>query len=254
MKESLAGQHGEPRRDAELSRLYADAPSETPPAALDAAILATARRAVRAKPRAAGPFARRWTVPFSLAAVVVLSVTLVTLSQRERSVERMDSAPGGVSRAVTGKAEAEAPRPAAPEVTAVEQAPADIAPAIAPMATPVDNRPAAKAAKKIRLKSGVARAEKRRLAVPLSLPAPSEGATARAQRARPASTAVGAGRESDSAVSEAPAAIQPEGAPKAWLDRIRALLAQGRRKEARAELARFRRRFPDYRLPPELRP
>ncbi len=40
--------------------------------------------------------------------------------------------------------------------------------------------------------------------------------------------------------------------PAAWLDRIRALLREGRADEARVLLARFRERFPDYPLPDDL--
>src|SRR5690606_8818348 len=58
---------------------------ELPPPQLDDAIRAAARREVGAGPRRAGP--RRWPVPLSLAAVVVLSVTLVTL-MREQGVDR----------------------------------------------------------------------------------------------------------------------------------------------------------------------
>ncbi|MBI3045579.1 MAG: hypothetical protein HYY78_22460 [Betaproteobacteria bacterium] len=70
-------------RDLRLDRLYCDAASEAPPAHLDSAILAAARREVRARPRPVSTVLRRWRVPGSIAAVVILSVSLVTLVQKQ---------------------------------------------------------------------------------------------------------------------------------------------------------------------------
>ena len=66
--------------DSPLSRLYRRDAREQPSAQLDAAILAEARRSLAPKSRVAhGPFARHWVVPTSLAAVLVLSVSIVLL-------------------------------------------------------------------------------------------------------------------------------------------------------------------------------
>lgn len=71
-------------RDGKLDALYRAAARDEPPPALDAAIRAAARRAVASRPRLAGsPFSRSWGVPLSIAAVVLLSVTLVTLIGEE---------------------------------------------------------------------------------------------------------------------------------------------------------------------------
>src|SRR3954465_13917586 len=71
-------------RDGKLTALYRAAAGDPPPPALDAAILAAARRAVAARPRPAGhSFARAWRGPLSVAAVVVLSVSLVMLMREE---------------------------------------------------------------------------------------------------------------------------------------------------------------------------
>lgn len=70
--------------DAKLAALYRAAAPDQPPPALDAAIRAAARRAVASKPRIAGwSFSRSWRVPLSIAAVVVLSVSLVTVMREE---------------------------------------------------------------------------------------------------------------------------------------------------------------------------
>ena len=80
---SAGGTAGDAERDARLDRLYREAGSEMPPARLDAAILAAAHREVGARPRPLSSTLRRWRVPVSIAAVVVLSVSLVTLVQEE---------------------------------------------------------------------------------------------------------------------------------------------------------------------------
>ena len=82
-------------RDAGLTALYRAAAREEPPPALDDAIRAAARRAVSSQPRRmSAPFIRSWRVPLSIAAVMVLTVSLVTI-MREEAPEIMMS-PGGV--------------------------------------------------------------------------------------------------------------------------------------------------------------
>jgi hypothetical protein len=44
-----------------------------------------------------------------------------------------------------------------------------------------------------------------------------------------------------------------ERSPGTWLEDIRKLKAQGRTAEVERELAEFKRRYPDYRLPEDLR-
>ena len=80
---------GGPERDAGLDRLYRHAGEELPRAEIDDAIRAAARKAVGARPQALGTRARRWGVPISIAAVVVVSVSLITL-MREEGAGRLD--------------------------------------------------------------------------------------------------------------------------------------------------------------------
>src|SRR5688572_33421171 len=77
---------GSDERDPRLARDYGAAPRDEPPAHLDEAILAAARREVGARPRPLAAL-RNWRVPVSIAAVVVLSVSLVTLVREEGSDE-----------------------------------------------------------------------------------------------------------------------------------------------------------------------
>jgi resuscitation-promoting factor RpfA len=78
-------------RDPRLDRLYAGTRLEEPRAALDAAIRAAARREVQARPHALGARLRRWRLPISIAAVIVLSASVVTL-MREEGADRYEEA------------------------------------------------------------------------------------------------------------------------------------------------------------------
>ena len=89
---NAGGANGGAERDPRLDRLYRAAAGEAPPARLDATILAAARREVGARPRALGATLRRWHVPVSVAAVVIVSVSLVILV-REEQAGRMEEAP-----------------------------------------------------------------------------------------------------------------------------------------------------------------
>ena len=97
----------DPERDPKLAQWLAAASREEPPAALDAAILAAARREVNARPQALGGARpqvvgsgsggaagappvrakRNWYVPVSIAAVMVLSVSLVSIVRHEKGDE-----------------------------------------------------------------------------------------------------------------------------------------------------------------------
>lgn len=91
------GANGGAERDPGLERLYHEAARETPPAHLDAAILAAARREVHARPRSIAPMLRHWHVPVSIAAVVVVSVTLVILMREEQRSARMEEPAAAVA-------------------------------------------------------------------------------------------------------------------------------------------------------------
>jgi resuscitation-promoting factor RpfA len=70
-------------RDPALDQAYASGVREEPRAQLDAAILAAARREAGARPQALGARLRRWGAPMSVAAMVMVSVSLVTLVRDE---------------------------------------------------------------------------------------------------------------------------------------------------------------------------
>lgn len=76
-----------------ISDLYSDVSQEKPSSALDEKILSEARKELQETSsdtvqnfhtKGSGPFSGRWTVPVSLAAVIILSVTVVVTIEKER--------------------------------------------------------------------------------------------------------------------------------------------------------------------------
>jgi hypothetical protein len=93
----------DPPRDPILDRAYAAGAREEPPARLDAAILAAARREVGARPQRLNSVLRAWRAPVALAAVLVLSVSVVLLL-REEGADRLEQEPTKVTAPVPGRA------------------------------------------------------------------------------------------------------------------------------------------------------
>jgi len=251
-------EHEDPR----VSAGYQALGRENPPEALDAAILAASRRAVGAGPRRNR--LRRWALPVSIAAVVVLTMSIVVRIQLERpDLETATPVPvtpqvledKATQRAVENEADAalakRKERPAAkPKSEARERlgrgrqatpAPASPAPAAAPAPRFVQEPPAAPTPS------------------PAESGAPSALGAASAPADRAAAQAPGAGRAASGAALEARAKASAEAAgkrdesPRAWLERIARLRREGQVKEADESLAAFRKRYPDYEIPKELR-
>lgn len=213
------------RGDAELSRRYRHEAREEPSAALDARILAEARRAVTRERRVVhSPFARHWMVPASLAAVLVLSVAVVLL------VPGPDSGLDAPVRPAADAVEAPAPGKAKQERTAPTRARQ-----AEPAAAPAPAEPAS------RLQADDAAGE---------TGAQPESAASEREAA--------AGREAGAASMSAPGAGAPprhmEDDPEQWLRHVESLLAGGQEPRARDSLRAFLARYPDYPLPEGLQP
>jgi len=110
------GGPGDAERDPGLDRLYRATGREEPPAHLDAAILAAARREVGARPRPLSSTVHRWRVPVSIAAVVVLSVSLVALVREEGGDQLMQVPPPASVEPPDAR-----PAPAAPTASEMKQ-------------------------------------------------------------------------------------------------------------------------------------
>ncbi len=303
-------------RDGRLARAWREASREEPPAALDDAMRAAARRAVHAGPRAGhGPFGGRWRVPLSIAAVLVVSATLTLLvAERREHVPNagLDAAPAappaaapsaaappaedrelaeshalekdtqgnaaslrkrsaqpvqslGESRTEPYNAPAEASgtiaQEAVPETQAPQSAPAPPAAGLQrsrPAATPSPSsaEPAAPAAEASSADAQVGKRdvdEGKKGPQPEAFPGREQArADTRAKSRMETSAGELEKHESPGAGSAAQPAGEPARDPKTWLERILALRREGKLQEAERSLQEFRRRYPDYPLPPEL--
>ncbi len=225
LNEHNPGASGGVERDPLLDRAYRGAATEEPPARLDAAILAAARREAGARPRPLGAALHAWRIPMSIAAVVVLSVSLVTLIGEE----------GGVS---------------------IEPSPP---PAVAPPVA--QSRPAAELDSRKQLMKEQVSGSARAPSAPLPAPAtPRQDAPVALSKSEPAA-APEARRERAASASGRLAVEEQQPVwrgyeqepPWRWLERIEELRRLGQRTEAESMLAEFRRRFPGHPLPPGLR-
>jgi hypothetical protein len=201
----------EEERDPKISQRYRDLGREEPPRELDQAILAAARRAGRTRPAPLVPPTgrQRWYFPLAAAAIIVLAVA-VTMH-----IERQRPDPESLPAAAPEKKE---------EV---------------PLKTP----PAKPYAPKPRM-------------VPDSKPQ-AEEPKAQADAVResaPAAAPLAGARGDVQPMAQAPARARMAGklaqaeSPEQWLERIIELRRQGKHEEADKALAKFRRRYPDYRF------
>jgi len=246
-------------RDAQVSARYRELAREEPSARLDAAILGAARA------RAARPGVRRWAVPVSLAAVLVLSV-IVTTRIHEEAPYLESGAPAPAGRTAE-PATPPAPAPAEPKTAGkiARDAP-----------QPLQRSQARQEPAKPELRADMAKRslEEREAARFAAAPAAAPEPAAEAQAARPAeqSTAdaasapaaagLSADRMAASRAAPAPAPMAArerkeraafEESPEKWLDHIARLRGESRDAEADESLARFRRRYPDYKIPEAMR-
>lgn len=265
--------------DPQLAALYRAGADVAPPAHLDDAIRAAARREVAAGPRRAG--VRRWAVPVSLAAVLVLSVSVVTM-MREQGADRLESVilPPPETPAVT------VPREAAAPATAPESAPprpSALPPPVAAPAEPVAKAGSApvqtfdraSAGRATEAEQGTATAGNEfRAKAAAADTTRTEDASARRESAHPqpqmrsapapmADVASGAGMSAKPAAPAAALSAAPARSPlwqdlvreppEKWMQRIAELRRAGQTADAEALVAEFHRRFPDQRLPEDLR-
>ena len=225
MSEIFRGE--ETGRDAKLAALYRTAAREEPPPALDDAIRAAARRAVASRPqRASSSFIRSWRVPLSIAAVMVLSVSLVTVMRDE--APEMVLSPGGLP----GEADHKRAGPAADTGQSATAVPKTLLPH-AQQSDSVGLRPPAQTGS-----SGIGLRDSR-VAPDSAAESRKDMAAAEAVTRTPAPASLMAGATQSRA----------DLAPEKWLERIEDLRRQGKFEEARTSLAEFRKRFPNYELP-----
>lgn len=197
-------------RDPGLTRIYGAAPREAPPAHLDAAILAAARREAGTRPRSLSAL-RAWRVPAGIAAVVVLSVSLVTLVREEGGEALYRPVPPDVPRTAEP-----APRPSgdAAEPASAARAPIEPeAPPPAPAARGPDTRDRVAEAPRPAQEAGRGQAPE----AATRPPQPFQGAleSAGERRATPPSSADDAARAKEAIPDRLPPATVIDRAPSA---------------------------------------
>jgi hypothetical protein len=277
------GGGGNGERDPRLDLLYRDTPRETPPPHLDAPILAAARREAGSRPRALSAL-RRWRVPISLAAIVVLSVSVATLVEEESrdSVAELRSTPAlPVTRPVEPQAQPAAPAPDTRKRATVS-APEELSLRRDEAAAKAGAEPRRPGERELARSSGAPAADPDSGAAPaaavggvLSYQPEESPARAEADTIQRAAPSVGVrGTAADTAPRAAAPQPKPlvgnrrmqaeqalamkrppawqgleQEPPQKWLERLVELKRQGRTGEANELLAELKRRFPDHPLP-----
>jgi hypothetical protein len=238
---------------ARLSGHYRAGSTEEPPARLDAAILAAARREVRRS-----RFARSWQLPASIAAVLVIGVSLALMTS-----EIEDPLPPADTSAVIAANKA---RQAAPALVTERESVARPAsrPSIEREPRPSRERSARSDREAHTRQDSTAGPAGSAAALP-SVAAPSPAPTLKQfETAEPSELmAEQKGALEDSAQGKsatatmrkeaAPSSSVPADAPEQWLKRIGDLLRNGNAVQAREQLTEFRKRYPEYQLPETLR-
>ena len=235
--------HIDPALDA-LLRAYS---AETPPAEVDATILAAAHRAVRSAPReaetsaeATGPW--RWWMPLAAAATIgAIAIGVSQLSPQQPDVTSTIVSDAPPIVAVPAQPAAPPPAPAAKDKAETPH--------------PIPEAPRAKVRTDRAAQAPAARAEAERAPAPEPFPAASDKVTRES-----GGNAAGAVQRSAASPS-APATMAKSALADAhersaaeWIERIRALVTEGKLAAAAQALTAFRGAYvdADARLPAEL--
>lgn len=241
-----------------LSELYRKLPQAEPDAQLDAAVRALAQRATTATTRKQIAAHRRWLPVFGVAAVVALAVGFAfrlgpQLWQRPAAV-----APAEAVVAPTPPANRTAPAagsaPAAlasPEPAAESSAPAPAAKAATHNLQKVENAPSRPAPRAF-----PAPARAMREAPPPPAAAEAEPMSPAPEMAAPVHTEQTDAQSAGAPVQSLAAPAADRNAtlyPEHWLANIRRMLRDNQREAALRSLDEFRKKYPDYSLPDDLR-
>lgn len=233
--------------DSRQAALYRKLPQAEPDARLDAAVRAQAQRAIAAT-LARAPLTSRhhWMPVFGVAAVVALAVGFAF-----RLGPQLWRRPA-VQPAASGES-----APTAPGSPQDSVAPVAIAPPVSPAPPATIPAPAAPAPEKQKVDNAASRPALRAFPTTAASMRKVGPVRAEAKPAQPTPTMAAPIKalQSDAASAGAPAAQDLNATlyPEHWLANIRQMLRNDRREEALRSLAQFRKRYPDYKLPDDLR-
>ena len=244
--------------DPKLSRLYRETSTEGPPAAVDAAILAAARKQVPKPQRRARSSWVRWMAPAGALATLVVAVSLAFLVEREQPGTMDDKVirevpPRPQSLPPAGVKEPTKPNAAeraAPAVTEKKEAPS-AAPALVPRRAEPSPAPAPQSAEPEPPAAQAFPAESRAKPAEAGTVAPKPAAESNAAGDSALGGAGAAAPAAPAAARKLAPLRQPaiQRSPEAWLDEISRLKREGRDKEAAEQLAEFRKTYPAYAVP-----
>jgi hypothetical protein len=236
-----------------LSGHYREGSTEVPPAHLDAAVLAAARREV-----ARSRFRRNWHMPASIAAVLVIGVTLALMTSEiedplppaDRSARNAANDARQAAPALAMKQESEA-RPAPRPRIEREVRPSRERSERSGLEADVRQKLAAGKADSAAGVSSVAAPDPAPALQQFEATAPSEPVGE--QKSVLADSAPEQRASAALRKEAAPSSAAPTVVPEEWLKNIQDLLQSGKTAQAREQLAEFRKRYPDFRLPETLR-
>ena len=233
--------------ERKIAERYRELAREEPPRHLDDAILAASRRETRSRP---APLVvpsgrRRWYFPVAAAAIIVLAVAVTVHVERDEQNYEVAEGPASVPPPAAPAVQSEpSVPPAAKEQAAKKEG---FTPDPRP-ASPTEPRPTPEAAPALSdlYKKPAPPADETSNRARAMARADAEQAQAREEARAAAPTPA---RAAADRLASAAAAASPE----QWLQGIADLRRQGRHEEADRQLAEFRKRYPDYRIPDAIR-
>lgn len=249
--------------DTHMEELYRKLPQAEPDARLDSAVQAMARRAVTTtRPAARATSRRRWLPMLSAAAVVALAVGFAfrlgpQLWQRPAAVAPAEPVVAPAPQEMQTESAADSMHaPTAHAKPALESVPA--APAPAAKATPQVLQKVENAASRPVSRAFPPPASALREPAPASPAAeakstPPAPAMAEPMRARQPAPMESAGASMQTLAAPATADRNATLYPEHWLANIRQMLRDNQREAALRSLDEFRKKYPDYVLPDDLR-
>ncbi len=252
----------------ELSSLYQESGTEAPRSSVDDTILAAARREVAARPVRTHKSLRRWQIPLSIAATLVITFTLALLvkQENERPTDEGNFQPTPHIVHPAAPVQEETPQlkqePARAAPITTQSAPAPIkelrkretdGATLEREEKPISTDATGSAQDEPKARADSFEDKKLNDAQPsLAVPAPSatpEQQTMEKRESVPAAAPMGSANFSGENRFK-----QKQRSPEQWLDEIKQLKAQGQLAEMEKNLAEFKKQYPDYPLPDELKP